>query len=134
MPTIFPSFLTLSFFGPTLLRLALGVVFVDFGRHTLGKGRAQHGALFEALGLKQHRHYVTALGVIEIISGIMLIIGLYTQLAVLVTLVLSLLAYYLKGKHGQHIEQRRHLFFLTAIISLSLLISGAGALAFDLPL
>lgn len=134
MLSVFPDLLSLSFFAPFLLRLALGVVFFDFGRHTLGKGRGQHGALFEALGLKQGGKYVTPLGVIEIVVSLMLIAGLYTQLAALFTLSFSLAGYYLKGRHGAHIEHRRHLFFLTAIISLSLLLSGAGALAFDLPL
>ncbi len=130
----FPDLLYLGFFAPFLLRLALGVVFLDFGRHTLGKGKAQHGALFEALGLKQGAHYATTLGTVEIIIAIMFLFGLYVQIAALVALVLSLAAYYLKGKHGAHIEHRRHLFFLTAVIAISLLLSGAGAIAFDLPL
>ena len=134
MLNVFPDLLTFSFFAPFLLRVALGVVFLDFGRHTLGKGRAQHGALFEALGLKQHGRYVTILGALEIVVALMLILGFYTQIAALVAFIFSLEAYYLKGKHGAHIEHRRHLFFLTAVISFSLLFSGAGAIAFDLPL
>lgn len=130
----FPDLLTFSFFAPFLLRLALGVVFFDFGRHTLGKGRAQHGALFEALGLGKHTRHITTLGTLQIVIALMLIVGLYTQIAALVALIFSLTAYYLKGKHGAHIEHRRHLFFLTAVIALSLLLSGAGAFAFDLPL
>ncbi len=130
----FPDLLAFSFFAPLFLRVGLGVVFFDFGRHTLGAGRAQHGALFEALGLKAHARYVTTLGTVEIIAALMLVFGVYTQIAALATLALSLVAYYLKGKHGAHIEHRRHLFFLTAVLSLSLLLSGAGAIAFDLPL
>lgn len=134
MLSVFPDLLSLSFFAPFFLRLALGVVFLDFGRHTLGKGRGQHGVLFEALGLHQGAKYVTPLGVLEIAAALMLVIGLYTQLVAIFTLLLSLIAYHLKGKHGAHIEHRRHLFFLTAVISFSLLLSGAGALALDLPL
>ena len=130
----FPDLLALIFFAPLLLRLGLGVVFFDFGRHTLGKGKGAHGALFEALGLKQGTRYATCLGWLEIGISLMFIVGLYVQVASLVALLLSLAAYYLKGKHGAHIEHRRHLFFLTAVISLSLLLSGAGAIAFDLPL
>ena len=130
----FPALLTFGFFAPLLLRLALGVLFFDFGRHALTRGRAQHGLLFEALGLKQGTRYAVILGSVELIIAVMFIVGLYTQIAALIGLVLSLAAYYLKGKHGMHIEHRRHLFFLTAVISLSLLLSGAGAVAFDLPL
>lgn len=130
----FPDLLTFSFFAPLVLRVALGVVFFDFGRHTLGKGKAQHGALFEALGLKQGTRYAAVLGVLEISIALLLIAGLYTQIAALVAFIFSLEAYYLKGKHGAHIEHRRHLFFLTAVISFSLLLSGAGAIAFDMPL
>src|SRR3989344_2412263 len=130
----FPDLLTFSFFAPFLLRLALGVVFFDFGRHTLTKGKAQHGALFEALGLRPGTRYALHLGTLEIVIAIMLIAGIYTQIAALIAFALSLAAYYLKGKHGAHIEHRRHLFFLTAVISLSLLLTGAGAVALDLPL
>ena|SRR3989344_2172587 len=130
----FPDLLTFGFFAPLLLRLALGVVFLDFGLHTLGKGRIQHGALFEALGLKKHTRHITTLGTLEVVVALMLIAGLYTQIAALITLIFSLTAYYLKGKHGAHIEHRRHLFFLTAVIALSLLLTGAGAIAFDVPL
>lgn len=130
----FPDLLGLSFFAPLLLRLALGVLFFDFGRHTLGRGRGQHGALFEALGLKQGTRYAGILGGVELVIAAMLITGFYTQIAALAALAISLAAYYLKGKHGAHIEHRRHLFFLTAVIALSLLLSGAGAIAFDVPL
>ena len=117
-----------------LLRIALGVIFFDFGRHTLGKGKNQHGELFEALGLKYGTRYATALGIVDLILAVLFVIGLYTQIAALAALVISLIAYYLKGQHDAHIEHRRHLFFLTAVIALSLLLSGAGAIAFDLPL
>src|SRR3989338_3786457 len=102
----FPDLLTFGFFAPLLLRLALGVVFLDFGRHTLTKGRAQHGALFEALGLKQGERYARLLGNLEIIIALMFIVGFYTQIAAIIALMLSLTAYYLKGKHGAHIEHR----------------------------
>lgn len=110
-----------------LLRLALGIVFLDFGRHTLGKGRAQHGALFEALGVKRGNHYVTLLGTVEIVLALLLIAGIYTEFTGGAILALSLFAYYLKGKHGAHIEHRRHLFFLTAVIALAVLLLGPGA-------
>ncbi len=134
MLSIFPDLLNFGFFAPLLLRVALGVVFLGFGRHTLGRGRGQHGALFEAIGLRQGHRYVTVFGVLEIVVALLLIVGLYTQVVALIVFILSLEAYYLKGKHGQHIEHRRHLFFLIGIIAFSLLLTGAGALAFDLPL
>lgn len=130
----FPDLLAFGLLAPFFLRIALGVVLLDFGRHALVISRERHIALFEALQWKPGKRYAKALGTVELILAVLLVAGLYTQIAALGALVISLAAYYLKGKHGAHIEHRRHLFFLTAVISLSLLFSGAGAFAFDVPL
>ncbi len=130
----FPALLTFSFFAPFLMRVAMAVLFFDFGKHTLTKGKVSHGELFEALGLKNGTRYASTLGYLQIIVALMFLVGFYTQIAALISLFLSLVAYYLKGKHGSFIEHRRHVFFLTTVISLSLLLSGGGAFAVDLPL
>lgn len=130
----FPDLLAFGLIAPLLLRVALSVVFIDFGWSKLTKDREKKSAFFETLGLKPGAYYAVAFGVIELAAGILLIIGLYAQIAALAALVISVAAYRLKGKYPEHFQNSRCFFFLLAVISLSLLFSGAGFLAFDLPL
>jgi putative oxidoreductase len=69
--------------GLLLLRLASGGVFVAFG---LGKfvNHASELASFKTYGLPAPELFVLAIGVIEVIGGVLLIAGVYTSLAALV--------------------------------------------------
>lgn len=130
----FPDLLAFGLTAPLLLRVVLGAVFIDFGWSKLKKDREKKAVLFEGLGLRPGVYYAALSGVIELAAGILLVIGLYTQIAALAALVISLAAYRLKKKHPESMESARGFLALLCIISLSLLFSGAGFLAFDLPL
>lgn len=130
----FPDLLAFGLVAPLMLRVALGVIFIDFGWNKFGKEREQKAAFFTTLGLKPGTYYAVAFGVIEAVSGLLLVVGFYTQIAALAALCISVAAYRLKGKYPEHFQNSRCFFFLLAVISLSLLFSGAGFLAFDLPL
>lgn len=134
MLNIFPDLLAFGLVAPVLLRVSLGVIFLNFGWRKLTNDREQKAALFETLGLRPGAQYARAVGIIELLAGICLIVGFLTQIAALVTLIISIGAYYLKGKQPNQIENSKRFFFLLFVISLSLLFSGAGFFAFDLPL
>jgi len=69
--------------GLLLLRLASGGVFVAFG---LGKfvNHASELASFKTYGLPAPELFVLAIGVVEVVGGVLLIAGVYTSLAALV--------------------------------------------------
>jgi putative oxidoreductase len=69
--------------GLLLLRLASGGVFVAFG---LGKfvNHASELASFQTYGLPAPELFVLAIGVVEVVGGVLLIAGVYTSLAALV--------------------------------------------------
>ena len=115
MLNVFPDFLTFGLLAPFLLRLAVGFLFLK-------------------AGVKKGARYTLALGVIEVVSGILLIIGLYTQVAALAAALISLFGWYAKKKHPSETPGSKGAFLLLFVISLSLLFSGAGFFAFDLPL
>lgn len=130
----FPDLLAFGLVAPLLLRVALGMVFVDFGWSKLRRDGAQKAALFEALGLRPGVYYAVLFGVIELAAGILLIIGLYAQIAALAAAIISAAAYYIKKKYPEKFQSDRCFFCLLFIIALSLLFSGAGFMALDLPL
>jgi uncharacterized membrane protein YphA (DoxX/SURF4 family) len=74
------------------------------------------------------------LGAIEIVGGIMLILGLYTQIAALVLGLLTLAEAYTEYKDPLILKRNFVFYTMLFAILLSLLLSGAGAFAIDLPL
>ncbi len=134
MLNVFPDLLAFGLISPLILRVTLGVIFVDFGWKKLFRDRVAKGAFFEMLHLTPGTSYAVAMGLLELVVGLLLIGGLLTQIAALITLLISATSYYLKGKYSESLKNTRLFYFLLVTISLSLLFSGAGFFAFDLPL
>lgn len=134
MLSVFPDLLAFGLLAPFILRIALGLVFIRFGLHKLGSGRADKTTFFESLGWKPGGYFAFGFGAIELIAGLLLVVGLYTQLAALVAALIILGTLILKSKTANGIESSRGFLALLLVIALSLLVSGAGFFAFDLPL
>lgn len=109
----FPDLLVLSFFAPTLLRVAAAAAFL-YAAYTLYQHGNKHGLVVALL----------------FAVGAALLAGYYTQYAALAALVLLALELW---QRTMRILPRSTLLLLV-VICLSLLLTGAGALAFDLPL
>lgn len=130
----FPDLLAYGLLAPLLLRVAVGLVFVRWGWGKLGKERVEKAAFFESLGWKPGAYFAAGFGIIEFAVGVLLIAGIYTQIAALVAALITLGALTLKRTHQTAIEGSRGFLALLLVISLSLVVSGAGLFAFDLPL
>ncbi len=113
MESIFPGLFFLSYFVPTLLRVVVGVLFLISGWKLL----------------KSHAHDKLAGAGFSVI-GILLVIGLFTQLAAIGGIIHILLARYL-GLQTKFSSSSAGI--LALIILVSLVFTGAGALAIDLP-
>lgn len=124
MLNIFP----IQFLAPFayfLLRVCLGIICI-----TLGIKRAQmpQNIPFSFLTLSS---YFT---IIEIATGIFLILGAYTQLAALSVMALSVLQFFAPASLCYTDMPPRIFFVLSLAVSISLFITGAGTFAFDLPI
>ena len=118
----FPQLLVFGFFAPTLLRLAAGALF---------------GYL--AIAHFSHRPNMSQaiawlLIVVETLIALSLILGYHLQYGAIAGIIVGI---------GQAITAKRYPtvtpllaleYVLVIVICLSLLVSGAGAIAFDLPL
>lgn len=111
MLSLFPELLFLSLFAPLLFRIALAVYFVLAARTHMQKG-------------------LTVLSTVEILVAVPLLIGAWTQIVALAALALCAYALYTPRTRTYPVST----LALMALISFSLLITGAGAFAFDLPL
>jgi uncharacterized membrane protein YphA (DoxX/SURF4 family) len=115
----FPQLLVYSTMAPLILRIVLGLIFVDLGWIKLRTRRLSLPSL---------------LGLLEVIGAIMLIVGFYTQIAALGFLILTGIELYIEWKDAAVLKGDLVFYILLFAISLSLLLTGAGAYAKDIPL
>ncbi len=130
----FPELLTYSLFAPLVLRVVLGVILIDLGILKFKSEKERWITTFNGLGLKPAEMLVSLFGLIEVVGGIMLVVGLYTQIAALVFVVVFAIEFYLEWTEANLLKRDLVFYILCFAISLSLLVSGAGTMAFDIPL
>ena len=130
----FPSLLTYSQFSPFILRVVLGFIIINLGYLKLDKEKIAWQELFETININPARFFVKVLAFVEILGGLMLVFGVYTQVAAIVFVILFFCEAVLEYRN-ENLEIRNLTFYILMFsISLSLIFLGAGALAFDLPL
>lgn len=130
----FPDLLAFGLVSPLIIRVATGLIFINFGYTKLFTERIAKAALFDAVGLTPGDRWVWVIGFLELTGGILLAIGLFTQVTSLVLMPIALGALILKSKRPEAIASQRELLALLFLMTLSLLFSGAGFFALDLPL
>ncbi len=123
----------LALLGYFILRVITGFIFLVLGyRHF-----KQRVTLYPILKVKlfPFGKLVTAsLIITELIVGILFILGLYTQIAALVVIVMSVKMILLRKYFSHPALPSRLTYLLLFGIGFCLFITGAGAFAFDLPI
>lgn len=130
----FPELLNFALLAPLLLRGVLGLIFIDLGFLKFRGEKARWLASCEALGVRPADFFVPLYGFLQIAGGLMLIFGFYTQLAALMFVIFTGSELYVEWKARDVLKRDLVFYILLFVISLSLLFTGAGAFAFDLPL
>lgn len=132
MLTLFPLQF-LSFFAYSFLRITIGCIYIFLARQQLQN--------FEIISPKIHwpvftkgSFVLTLFIVCEGIIGTLFLIGLFTQIAAILSIGLcfKIIIWHKRFPAGSIPERMTYL--LLFIISVTLFITGAGALAFDLPI
>ena len=113
MLSVFPDILFLSPFAMLLMRFAAATVF--------GYAAWQH--------IPQASMLARIVAVLEIVCAALLLVGLYTQPAALLGIAIFLLHMFIPSLRTVPTSTELLLF----VLCLSLLLTGAGKLAFDLP-
>lgn len=120
MLNTFPNLLTYGLFAPLLLRLALGI-FLVFTSYKSLRGQISN--------ISRGAEIVLA------IAGVFIVIGLFTQVMALLVLIISAATFVYKWKVVKSLlEKDIMLYVFVIVISISLMLSGAGFYAIDLPL
>ncbi len=119
MFSLFPSLLSFQSFAPLLLRVTLGAVFLlwaynIFKKRETGKRRA--------------------LGILDAVVGISLVVGFLTQLSALVCAIMLGFRLFKKIQSKTFLTDGINYYLILFVISICLIFTGAGFIAFDLPL
>jgi len=128
----FPDLLTFGFFAPTILRFAAACIFFYLAyRHYQNRD-----------AISRTRYPIVGTGgwivwcaiILEFIVALGLFLGYYTQITAIIGVIAALKHIVWRGKFPAFFWLTRSAALLLLVICFSLLLSGAGALAFDLPL
>ena len=132
MLNTFPNLLVFGFFAPTLLRVAVACLFF-YAAYSAYKHRDAAARLrFPIIGEAPWAGGFTTL--IYAVFGFMLFFGYYTQIAALFAGLTSIKGMLFCKRYPPLFPYPRSTYVLLLAICLSLLVSGAGAFAYDLPL
>ena len=121
----FPQLLDFSFAAPLLVRVAVAVVFLHVCYPTV---------LFFLPHKKTLPSPPRVWSVAVAVGSLVLIVGLYVQIASLVLCTATAIALVFKKHLAVPLCTDTRLLVLLFVLSLSLLFSGAGLFAFDVPL
>ena len=134
MLSTFPELLSFGLLSPFILRVVLGMVLFNLGYLKFGREKNSWTNFFNLTFLKPANLWVKIFALIQIVGGLMLIAGFYTQITALVFVVITLVELGVEKREPALINRNFVFYLLLFAISLSLLFSGAGAFAVDLPL
>jgi uncharacterized membrane protein YphA (DoxX/SURF4 family) len=91
-------------------------------------------ASFETLGLRPVDLFLPIYAILQIVGGFLLLIGLWTQVAALAFVIFTGIELYVEWRVQEILKRDMVFYILIFVISLSLLLTGAGAYAIDIPL
>ena len=128
----FPSLFFLSFFAPTILRVAAACVMAYIAYTHILNREAIAKTHFPLIGAGAWVAWVSI--IVEILVGASLFFGYGTQYAAILLALIALKYMVWAGKYPKYFIYSRSTAFLLLVIALSLLLTGAGAMAMDLPL
>ncbi len=123
MFSIFPPLLSYQLFAPLLLRVTLGIIFIIWSRDKFKKRITK-------IGLNKE----TSIATLEGIIGIFLIVGFLTQVVALASAIILGKRLFSKIRSKAFFTDGVNYYFILFIISICLIFTGAGFIAFDLPL
>ncbi len=130
----FPELLFLKALAPTLIRIGAGVYFIILGYSKFAQNRQLLVDYFDSIKIRPAGAFVKALGYTEVIIGTCLFIGLFTQIGAIIGAIISFVSLIVSVREPQLKMRTWMEYGMLFLISLSLLFSGAGLWALDLPL
>mgnify|MGYP000662102520 CR=1 FL=1 len=119
-------------FSGLILRLTVGIITMQMGYKTLGKGFVSKVKMFESIGFPLAFSCTTFLGSVQIILGLLLVSGTFIQEVSLCLVIIFITASLIKAKAPILLDRNVEFFVLLSIICLSLALGEVAIFAGDL--
>lgn len=110
-----------------------GLIFVNLGANKINLGKSAWIKCLTNFKLLPAGFWVGLIAILEIIGGFFLIAGAYTQLMALILIVICLIEWLVCVNNNSDSKTLNALYWLLIAVCLSLIFSGAGLLAIDIP-
>ena len=133
MLSIFPELFTYALIAPFILRIGLGVYFISQGIRHRKEDALAWDALWSEVKIGSSP-VAPILAKIQIVVGVLLFVGLYTQVAAILAVIFAGVEWHKRTRVASLPFQELWTTVMVIVIAVSLLFLGAGFLAFDLPL
>lgn len=137
MLNIFPDLLFLQLLSPFLIRVTVGLILIWIGYSYLFKERVSTEEQLKNKWPKLAIPMIWFGGMFEMITGAFLIAGFLTQGVAIAGALIAIDALFVKFLYtdlNRVAKYSKVFYILLFVVSLSLIFSGAGAFAIDLPL
>ncbi len=131
--SLFPSLFYLAPLSATILRAGAGIACIYIGYALILNRREITQITLPFIG-HPARWMIMVSGVITILDGLALIIGFGTQAAAIIGIIIALKHLLLPRTYESIRPLARSTYALLILMSLTLILTGAGPFAFDLPL
>lgn len=122
MLSLFPTLLSYEQLSPLILRVVLGITLAYFGYQKIRGEGTSSGSNTKIYGAA------------EILIAIFLVVGLFTQLAALLNAIILVIKLGFKIRDRAFLTNGVNYYILLLAIAISVMLTGAGWMAFDLPL
>lgn len=123
---------TCARYAPTVLRLALGIVFVVHGYQKIfQQGFGNVGDFFAGLGIPAALFFAYVVSLVEFVGGILLLLGVYVRfVAVLLAVTMLVAGLVVHLPNGFAVSNSGYEYAMVLMFaSVSLVLSGGGALS-----
>lgn len=133
MLSLFPQILFLAPFSALMLRVSVACVFLYIVLRMVESRDKMVGQVFPIVG-QLPMWAIWAGSIMNTTVAVMLLLGILTQFAAIVGMIIALKLFIYAPRLQNILPLPRSMYVLLFVICLSILLTGAGAFAFDLPL
>ena len=134
MLSVFPDLLAYTLLGVAIVRIAIGLFLFVSGISTLTNKKVALTKYIQEKGLPFADFWPWFMGILMLIVGGFLIIGFLTQVSTIVAIYLLIKMLFIDWGKKKIYGNTPLVYLVLIMISASLIFSGAGFLAVDLPL
>jgi uncharacterized membrane protein YphA (DoxX/SURF4 family) len=130
---MYPGLFSYGILAPTILRIVAGFIFLSFAYRAF-ISRKERSVFAHVRKGAYEKFLLWVRIVIEFFGGLLLLFGLFTQLAAMILSLVTLVAIAVKARNPRLLRNGLGFFILLLVVLLSLIVLGPGIWAFDLPL